>query len=1008
MVRAQSESPYYNESETRGFSAPATGFERSMLFRKNTSEQPHEPEQDASGFSAAPKAATGEQSVFAPGLNPRSAPIDFGFDRVPAPPQLASYVVPAPPPDSQSQPQQEWSVPPPAAGQDYLNQVAPPSQTFSDSPAQQPVDYGQTTSWQEPAQSAMTFNAPVEDPAYLAETFENYSAQAQSIELEFESAMNWQPPSEAMDSFDLSPSFEGAASMSNISGTDISMADMPEFIAPTDFEPSASDFQSFELPASEPPAYPQTFSPTTGETMPWEQSESFMPPDQFVSLGDTSLNQMVTGDNMPGGQVSMSPGELLDSMHQQLYPEDPFSADMVEGQQAFEEAAQFLFPDTMNASLDWQVEEEPTSTEFGLPGDFKVPGDLSFSTSPMELGPSVQRDDDSDMSDISALYSEGTPMSPVVEPTIEQQPSPSPVSRSAEPELSLLNPDDAGFGMEPSISFQSFESPGPDYLSSSAFGEESSLYEVANFSAEESFVLSEPALPGVEEGFGSTQWGISTPENSSIPAETGLTFEETAGLPPSMELQMETPAWEVTSAESWQSTEEEIPEFAADFSQSVTSMAPDFSIETIPADPFGDNELSSWEVSSQPPIYESQTFEGGEPEPFGQNIAEESKNISESIDYNPEDNWLADEEMTPPLMAQQSMPVIPEASDLTSAMPLNDQDFYATDFTLNEFGELVPAVDEIPIPPGLAVSDPEPVLEVMPIQPEEPPVQFVTPPTPEISPVQPENLSIQFVEPPNPEMTLEPMGEFMAEFPEPAFSDEQPMASVTPESTFLSAEAVFVEEWSPVEPTEDFPAMPLEPMPAFDEVVGDEPLPVQPLPPVQEQPPTSSPFAQVALPPVQPPKHVAPSPVQPPAPVPPSAQPQLTEPVDSLEAQWQESAAPAAESPGTTQSGTVTPPSAFTLGNLEVLGVCALSEDRRLLVVQSNGIYALMGQVGVEHPQISVLKVFASNPLAYQNTFTAVAEAQAAAQGMFVTQVGTWHAIISTFQDKITLHTELG
>lgn len=1020
MARTQSESPYYNESETRGFPAPTTGFERSMLFRKNTPEQPHEPEQGASGFSMTPNTAMGEQSVFAPGLNPRSAPIDFGFDRVPAPPQQASYVVPAPPPDSQSQPQAqpqpEWGIPSPAAGQDYLNQVAAPPQEYYDTPMQPPLttstDYGQATAWQEPAQPAATFNAPVEDPAYLAETFENYSAQAQSIELEFESAMNWQPPSESVDSFELSPSFEGMASLSNISGMDISMADMPELIAPTNFEPASSGFESFEQPAPELPVYPQTFSPTTGEPMPWEQPESFTTPEQFSTAGDISLSQMVTGDNAPGGQMSMSPGELLDSMHQQLYPEDPFSADMVEGQQAFEEAAQFLFPDTMNASLDWQVEDGLSSLDDGLLGDFQGLGDLSFSNSPMELGPSVQRDDDSTMSDISSLYSEGMPPTPVVESIIEQSVQ-SPVSLSSEQELSLLNPDDASFGLGPQMPFQSFETPAPAYLSPNAFGEESSLYGAANFSAEESFSLSEPGIPGAEEDFVSLQWNESTPGDYAIPAENELTFEETAEWSPTMELQAETSSWEVASAENWQPSGDMPPALSADFSQSSTPPESDFSIEAIPADPFGDNEFSSWEAPSQPPIFEPQTVDGGESELFGHNAAEESWGVVDNTDYNPEDTWLADEELIPPLMAQppgsmpaiSQEPVLPESVSL-SAMPLSDQDFYATDFTLNEFGELVPAVDETPMHSVLEMSYPTPALEVMPIQPEESSVQFVESPTPELSPVQPEKPSIQFVEPLAPEMTLEPVDDFMEGFPEPAF-DEPFSGNLAPEPTFLSTEAGFVEEWSPVEQSEGFPVMSPEPMPIFEEFVGDEPSPVQPQPLLQEEMP-ASPFAQAALPPVQSSKPAAPELVQSPAPVSPLVQPKGNEPVDSLEAQWQEAATLAAEPPSTVQPGTVTPPSAFTLGNLEVLGVCPLSEDRRLLVVQSNGMYALMGQVGVEHPQISVLKVFANNPLVYQNTFTAVAEAQAAAQGMFVAQVGTWHAIVSTFQDKITLHTELG
>ncbi len=98
----------------------------------------------------------------------------------------------------------------------------------------------------------------------------------------------------------------------------------------------------------------------------------------------------------------------------------------------------------------------------------------------------------------------------------------------------------------------------------------------------------------------------------------------------------------------------------------------------------------------------------------------------------------------------------------------------------------------------------------------------------------------------------------------------------------------------------------------------------------------------------------------------------------------------------------------LAVGNLEVRGLCQLSPDKRLMVVHSDGVYALMAQSGPGQSDVTVLKVFEQNPLAYQNTFTAVEEVKASGQGMFVTQVGTWRAIISTFQDKITLHTELG
>lgn len=128
---------------------------------------------------------------------------------------------------------------------------------------------------------------------------------------------------------------------------------------------------------------------------------------------------------------------------------------------------------------------------------------------------------------------------------------------------------------------------------------------------------------------------------------------------------------------------------------------------------------------------------------------------------------------------------------------------------------------------------------------------------------------------------------------------------------------------------------------------------------------------------------------------------------DELESQWY--------TPQPEQAALPVPPPSqsdmemkLTLGNLEVMGICQLSQDRRLLVVEKDGIYALMAQAGQDKPQVNVLKIFEHNPLAYQHTFTAVEEGQAAGQGMYVTQVGTWHAIISTFQDKISLHTELG
>jgi hypothetical protein len=128
-----------------------------------------------------------------------------------------------------------------------------------------------------------------------------------------------------------------------------------------------------------------------------------------------------------------------------------------------------------------------------------------------------------------------------------------------------------------------------------------------------------------------------------------------------------------------------------------------------------------------------------------------------------------------------------------------------------------------------------------------------------------------------------------------------------------------------------------------------------------------------------------------------------------LEEQWYTAAEPVtAVAPVPTERQQPDPATRLTLGKLEVVSMCQLSPDKRLLVVKNEGCFALMGQCGPEKENINVLKMFAHNPLAYQHTFTAVEEGQSAGQGMYVIQLGTWHAIISTFQDKITLHTELG
>ncbi|HEY9687186.1 MAG TPA: hypothetical protein V6C52_09445 [Coleofasciculaceae cyanobacterium] len=124
----------------------------------------------------------------------------------------------------------------------------------------------------------------------------------------------------------------------------------------------------------------------------------------------------------------------------------------------------------------------------------------------------------------------------------------------------------------------------------------------------------------------------------------------------------------------------------------------------------------------------------------------------------------------------------------------------------------------------------------------------------------------------------------------------------------------------------------------------------------------------------------------------------------SLEDAWHTPPSAEAETEPATQANT----GEFSMENLEIIGVCPLEDNKRLLLVQSNNTFALMGQVGLENPQVSVLKLFEQNPIAYQTTFTAAQEGQAGSQGMYVVQVGTWHAVLSTFQQNILLHTELG
>lgn len=94
--------------------------------------------------------------------------------------------------------------------------------------------------------------------------------------------------------------------------------------------------------------------------------------------------------------------------------------------------------------------------------------------------------------------------------------------------------------------------------------------------------------------------------------------------------------------------------------------------------------------------------------------------------------------------------------------------------------------------------------------------------------------------------------------------------------------------------------------------------------------------------------------------------------------------------------------------NLQVVASHPLIEDKSIMLVEGNGQMALMGQVGYgEDAMVAIIKLFTHNPLAANQTFTAVKEASAGSKHMFLTQVGDWQGIVSCDDRIVALHTEL-
>lgn len=1022
-----------------------------MLFKKNKPDKPQSP---LIGNQDPPALSGGDASVFAPGLNTRSAPIDFGFDRVPVPPQPQSYIVPPPPPDQFSQPevsssQSDWNAGLPVDTQPFFEQPQNIPMAYSDSAPTSPVEtLPPSAGW-----GAANLAEP-ENTAYLGETFESYVAESPVPEsygtqgadlssgfeqgLDMEAANAWQLPDFGGDipnvgavSHSLTESaFESELTFSldepmGMPHSTHSQPVYPQESGLGDFLPAFDE--SVPLEANGATFSTEAFSPVSGEVMPWEQASVSEPPAVLQSSAEALHYNLEAGNALPGEQISVSPGALLDTMHQQFYPEDPFGVagldpldqmnqgDVLAGQQAFEDAAEFLFPDTVSAPLDWQPEETPTlAGEYGLVPEYQMPvGDVDAFT-PLELGPSVQRND-SDISDLSGFDLPLPTAGLDVDPFFSE--SPELVSFSGEPTLEAgpiigeyeLTAFNSELLASPELAPPEMSDTGgwasPEFALPTA-GSEIPLSQP---------VLSEPVEPVAytvtqqgESDF--SEWELPTGLESSI-SELGAGTEPWQAAAGSADLDL---------AFAGAFSEVEPAGFSDSLSEPVLEIAseapPVIAIETVPLDPFGDMETIHWDPQvAEQAILEELLEESGQPSLAPTEPPFEA--LPDLGEYNLQDNWMVEpaalnpaglgmETLVPPDLAPNVdmeapglfTPELPHSQpEVSFIQPISDQDFYATEFTLNELGELVPVME--------TDADAE--------------LTLPTEPAPMASPA--------FSDTGLPAVS----SDWAADEPEPTVgesgvsgyqeTDFDPAALYTGTPEHFGAaigtaneEALFAFNEPEALPTEaGLTAFGFEPAESEvpEWVVPPLSNSVDELPPFSEPEPVLSPFSQVVIPSPLP-SHSMPSMGSPAGIALPdeasAAMESLRPPAGSLEAQWQEASHFSDSAPAAAQPGTVTPPAAFSLGNLEVLGVCALAADRRLLVVQSNGVYALMGQVGLENPDVSVLKVFETNPLAYQNTFTAVEEVQAAAQGMFVTQVGTWHGIVSTFQDKIILHTELG
>lgn len=865
-----------------------------------------------------PPTPRGGQSLFAPLLNP--------------PPSHLAFDSPAFHTDFSMQPQGsaiplDTPTPPPQQWEPSLPEATPPAppvdQPFAEPVFSEVIQETAQTSWdptkpfvETPQESFEPWNASDPTPAEpVAST--SFETDLPPLPPELYQPEGHQPADAATEwnTFQVEP--EPSTSFESF-----------EAYSP---EP-ATEFSSWDAPTNPEPIFPEAEPIEPAASASWESPPAA---DSLPSMDDPAL--------------------FLDTVNQQLYPSDPFldPATAVEGAQAFEEAAQFLFPETASASPDWQADEPFVSFDASGISDAEL-----LAGPPVELGPSYQQEPGS-LNDLSAL-------------TID-------------------NEAEGGFFVSPEEAASEFEtSPSLD-PSPPDFG----LPELPKTTVQDT-ILSDPALRAALE-MGDEGPEISMSDNLSAALEDAYAFTSGQDAEQWIPADTDTPLEPVDEEGHFSTIEPEQTNWLNE--ASLGGMADDFSISESLAWTSDDVSLTT---PTEDFLAPSTTLQAGDTwtegefglmDDYPEHLSPPSENA-----WPDETTFNAPAEEIAPLSSASENQPTPSAENSLEAFLSDDADFYASSFTLTEQGDVIPAYElppitsDPPIEPAAAsqsTTGMDSILENPALSEAWPQAETSfeadVPTTPRDSAVNaPE---VEFA--PSPEAT----SSIESDFTQATFTD---VTSFDAEPTFETAVA-FQNEAAIAPPNEqdmgaseaatqaetfDFGPSAEEPAPA-DFVA--ESTSFETVTPVAEANPAAS-FEQSI----------------------PAATENPLESQAALndsEALWYsappvEEATPAVEGPA--------PAPTLSMEHLEILGTCPLTQDKRLLLVQSGQQFALMGQAGFENPSVYVLKIFDGNPVAYQQTFAAAQEGQAGEQGMFVVQVGTWHAIVSTFRDQIVLHTELG